>query len=173
MTFNSKNLNRGNSRFPIGEIPVSDSYSVDYFKRFGEITKKAKKLGVDEKNIKNYVDERYEDSESVKVIKFYYEKPESDVEFEKRKKEYRRKDLEGIVKLISEFDQLAGDKEWIKGFSFEELKFLADWQQEQFVRFLDDKTYEEAYRDGLKKGWADGEKQLQDFKKKLKTVGLD
>jgi hypothetical protein len=107
---------------------------------------------------------------------FYYERPETDEEYEKRIVEYEVDDLKDFYNSLLNYNNACLVKDKIKKLHEKhvvhgKLKgLLPYWQKEMLDNFFNEPTHQEAFSRGYKEGQAEGKKEVQEIRKKLESV---
>jgi hypothetical protein len=170
----AENLKKKKVKVELGYVNLED-YESPTLGSFKGIVNHAEKLGIDEKEIKFYKD-RYDSGygESFDRLCFYFERDETDKEFEERLEKFQVQDLKDSIQEVTRFYGCVRQKEELKKLYLKlvvrgKYQGLIDKTFNEFV--FGTETEQEKIQKAYEKGLAEGKKKLEEFQKKLKEIG--
>lgn len=170
LSLQPENLNRRQVKQTIGKLRYEEYESVPLSKIHDFITE----AGISSFQVKFYKETSQDEFNSnYECLVVYYDREETDAEYNKRILLLNTQDLHSFVKALTSYNSACLLKKEIQAFydEFKKNKYhLADWQEKQLLDFLKEKTTQELVREAYDKGKAEAQNELTELKKKIKNL---
>lgn len=157
----------------IGFIKIEDYETI----RVSDIVKMAQKANINLEQIKTYKENvQLDECRWEERLILYYSRAENDKEYNERIEQLEVNDFKEFLKMLAAFNLSSDDKKKIKAL-YDKLCIKGKWrglvagyQKPQLERFFTEVSVDQAFRDGLKQGRLEGQKEILELKKNLLQI---